>query len=263
MTCPDPLTSRTPTSPMMDGRSPRIHLFLTIWTLLLIGLVLVEIRRLPPGLTVLLVPYLALMARHWIGRLRKRDQIEPAMPLDDAAESPSDDEPRRTCRLLRIWRLFRLRRLPKPASPRPTEEPATPPSRRGRARRTRAPQGEPLAASWVQVRPGRFVRIEEMQPEHPPTDDSRPDDPHGATPSDEPGAPLEAGSTPADADAEVCESKIEIEASHADQDPTGAIVPEVRGEGSDGSPGSTAKPPTSGRAIGMGRGCVVPGGSAT
>jgi hypothetical protein len=56
MTFPDPLSSRTPTSPMMDGRSPRIHLSLTIWTLLLIGLVLVEIRHLSPGLTVLLVP---------------------------------------------------------------------------------------------------------------------------------------------------------------------------------------------------------------
>jgi hypothetical protein len=44
---------------MKDGRSPRIHLSLTIWTLLLIGLVLVEIRHLPPGVTMLLVPYLA------------------------------------------------------------------------------------------------------------------------------------------------------------------------------------------------------------
>ena len=93
MTCPDPLSSRTPTSPMMDGRSPRIHLSLTIWTLVLIGLVLVEIRRLPPGLTVLLVPYLALMARHWIGRLRQRDSDRAGDPLDDAGGSPSDDEP--------------------------------------------------------------------------------------------------------------------------------------------------------------------------
>src|SRR4051794_40193902 len=88
-----PALSPSPSSPMLDGRSPRIHLSLTIWTLLLIGLVLVKIRHLPPGLTVLLVPYLALMARLWIGRLRKRNQIEPAMPLSDAAGSPSDDEP--------------------------------------------------------------------------------------------------------------------------------------------------------------------------
>ena len=247
---------------MIDRRSPRIHLFFTIWTLLLIGLVLVEIRRLPPDLTVLLVPYLAVMALHWVGRLCKLDRIEPAMPFGDAAESLSDDEPHERADSPGAGGCSDSDDSPMPAPPRPAEEPATPPSRRGRARRTRAPQGELLAASWVQVRPGRFVRIEEMQTEHP-ADDSRLDDPHGATPSDEPGAPLDAGSTPADADAQVCESKIEVEASHADQDPTGAIVPEVRGEGSDGSPGSTAKPPTSGRAIGMGRGCVVPGGSAT
>jgi hypothetical protein len=249
---------------MMDGRSPRIHLSLTIWTLLLIGLVLVEIRRLPPGLTVLLVPYLALMARHWIGRLRQRDQIEPAISLDDSPASPSEDEPDERADSSGSDGRSGDDDSPQQASPRPTEEPATPPSWRGRARRPRALQVEPLAASWVQVRPGRFVRIEEVSPEH--ADDSRPDEPHGATPCDVPGAPLEAGSTSADADAEVCESEIEVEASHAGQDPTGAIVPEVRGEGSaesDGSPGSTAKPPASGRAIGIGRGCVVPGGTAT
>src|SRR5262245_4050938 len=79
--------SRTPTSPMLDGRSPRIHLALTIWTALLIGLVLVEIRRLPPGLTALLVPYLAVTAWLCLTRLRQREHAEPAMSLDDTAAS--------------------------------------------------------------------------------------------------------------------------------------------------------------------------------
>jgi hypothetical protein len=222
---------------MMDSRSPRIHLSLTIWSLLLIGLVLVEIRHLPPGLTVLLVPYLALMSRHWVGRLRQRGQIEPALPLGDAAESPSDDELEERADSSGSPGRSGYDDSPQPASPHPTEELVTLPSRRGRARRTKAPQVEPIAASWVQIRPGRFVRVDEVAPE-PPADDSRPDEPHGATPSDEPGTPLEAGSTSADADAEV--SRSEVEANHAGPDPTEAIVPEVRGEGSDGSPDRSA-----------------------
>ena len=155
---------------MMDDRSPRIHLTLTIWTLLLIGSVLVEARRLPPGLTVLLLPYLVLMAWHWMSRLRRRGSGEPAISRDGAAGSPSDDEsdecadspgsddcpgsinlPSRHCR---------------PAS----GAGFAPSSRRGRARRRpKAHEPEPSAASWVQVRPGRFVRVEEISPEHSPT----------------------------------------------------------------------------------------------
>ena len=242
MTCPDPLSSRTPTSPMMDGRSPRIHLCLTIWTLLLIGLVLVEIRHLPPGLTVLLVPYLALMARHWIGRLRQRDQIEPAMPLDDAAGSPSDDEPDECADSSGSGDRSGYDDSPQPASPRPTEEQATPPSRRGRARRRpRAPEVEPLAASWVQVRPGRFVRVEEMSSEHPADEsggDSRPDEPHGATPPDEPGATLEAGSIPAATDTDVTESESGVD--HVYRDVAETIVPEDREIGEEAIAGSLA-----------------------
>jgi hypothetical protein len=78
----------------------------------------------------------------------------------------------------------------------------------------------------VQVQPGRFVRVEEMSPEQPAEEsdsDSPPDEPQ----SDMPGAPVEADSPAADADAEVLESG--VEANHAGQDPTEAIVPEVRG----------------------------------
>src|SRR5262245_33330077 len=151
---------------MMDGRTPRIHLCLTIWTLLLIGVVLVEIRHLSPVLTVLLLPYLAVMARHWIIRLRQRDQIELAMPLGDAADAPFDDESDARADSPGSGGRSDYDDSPQPASPRPTDEPATPSSRRGRARRRpKAPQVEPLAASWVQVQPGRFVRIQERSSE--------------------------------------------------------------------------------------------------
>ena len=214
---------------MTDGRSPRIHLFLTIWTLLLIGLVLVEIRRLLPELTVLLVPYLALMASHWIGRLRQRGRNEPVMPRHDKVGSPSDNELDECADSPTSIDRSGCDDCPMPVSLHPIEEPAPPPSRRGRARRRpRAPEAEPSASSWVQVRPGRFVRVEEMSQEHPDDEagsDSRPDEPHELTPLDEPGAPLEAISIPADADAEVSESQVQAEANHADEDVTEPIAP--------------------------------------
>jgi hypothetical protein len=67
-----------------------------------------------------------------------------------------------------------------------------------------------------------------MPPEHPADEtdgDSRPDDPHGATPSDEPGATLEVGSILADADANVSESEVEIKARNAGPDATDATAP--------------------------------------
>ena len=93
-------------------------------------------------------------------------------------------------------------------------------------RRPRAPLVEPLSASWVQVQPGRFIRVEEMSPEQPADEtgsDSRLDEPDGATPSAEPGAPLEPGSPAAVADAEVSES--EVQANHADEDVANATAP--------------------------------------
>jgi hypothetical protein len=215
---------------MMDGRSPRIHQCLTIWTMLLIGLVLVEIRHLPPVLTVSLVPYLAFMARHWIGCLRKREQVEPAMLIDEAAGSPSDNEPDECAVSPGSDGRSGYDDSSQPASPRPTEELAVPPSRRGRARRrSKAPEAESLAASWVQVGPGRFVRVEERPLEQTADEsdgDSRPDDPHGTTPSDELGALLAADSIPADADADVSESEDEV--NHIGQDATEAIAGDLQ-----------------------------------
>ncbi len=142
---------------MLNGQSPRIQLSLTIWTLLLIALVLVEIRHVPAGLTVLLVPYLVLMAWHWMRRLRHRDHGEPALSLDDAAESPSDDGPDQRADSPGPAEHSGYNDSPLPASLRPTEEQATLPSRRGRARRrSSTPEGESLAASWVQIRPGQL-----------------------------------------------------------------------------------------------------------
>jgi hypothetical protein len=212
---------------MTDGRSPRIHPALALWTLVLIGLVLAEVGHLQPGLTVLLVPYLALMAGHWVGRLRKRAHGVTAMPLDDAADRPCDDEPADCADSPGSGGRAGCDDPPEPGSPHPTDGQATPPSRRVRARRRpRAPEAGPLAASWVQVRPGRFVRVEEMPPEHPadePAGDSRPDESDGVTPSEEPVATLEAGQTPADADTE--ESGSEVEVSQANEVATDATVP--------------------------------------
>ena len=213
---------------MTDGRSPRIHLFLTIWTLLLIGLVLVEIRHLPPGLTVLLVPYLALMARHWVGRLRPPGRIEPAILRDDAAGSPSDDEPDECVDSPTSIDRSGCGDCPMPVFLHPAEEPSPPPLQRSRSRRRpRAPEVEPSAASWVQIGPGRFIRVEEKVPEHPADEsgsDSRPDEPHGATPPDESGSSLEAVSIPADDDTNLSESQVQIEVLVASQDAAGATV---------------------------------------
>lgn len=228
MTFPVPLSPRTPASPMKDGRSPRIHLSLMIWTLLLIALVLVEIRHLPPGLTVLLVPYLALMARHWVGRLRQPSQIEPAMPRDDVAGSPPDDEPDDCADSLGSDGCSSSDDYPSPTSPPPTEEPAPPPSRRNRVRRRpRTPEAEPPAASWMQIQPGRFVRVEELQPgdlADAPNGDSQPNEFHGATPLDEPEATLEAVSIPSDDDTDLSESRVRIEVPIACQDAAGATT---------------------------------------
>ena len=213
---------------MKDGRSPRIHLSLTIWTLLLIGLVLVELRHLPSGLTVLLMPYLAVMTRHWVGRLRQPGHVEPAMPREGGAESPPDDEPDQCADPLGSDGCSGCDDSAEPASPRPTKEPATSPSRRGRVRRrTKAPEAEPSAASWVQVQPGRFVRVEEMSQEQladAPDGNSRPHEPHDSTPLDVPGAPLEAVSIPADADADVSESLVQTEAPVANQNTAGSTA---------------------------------------
>jgi hypothetical protein len=193
---------------MMDGRSPLIQLSLAIWTLL-ISLVLVEIRRLPPGLTVLLVPYLALMARYWIGRLRQPGQIEPAIPRDDEAGSPPDDEPdecadspmsidRSGCDDCTVAVSFH-----------PTEEPAPQPSRRGRARRRpRAPEVESSAASWAQIGPGRFIRVKEKVPEHPADEsdgNACPDEPYLAMSHDGVDTAPEADPISTDADAVIPE----------------------------------------------------------
>jgi hypothetical protein len=215
---------------MMDGPSPRIHLCLTIWTLLLIGVVLVESRHLPLSLTVLLVPYLALMARHWVGRLRQRGDAEPATFLVDAAGSPDEDESDERADSPGSGGRFGYDNSPQPALLRPAEVKLTLPSRQVRTRRRpKTPQAEPLsAASWVQVQPGRFLRVQEMAPAQPADEtdnDSRPDEPDGAPPSAEPGAPLEAGSPAAEADAEVSES--EVQANHADEDVADATAPTV------------------------------------
>src|SRR5262249_15111345 len=123
---------------------------------------------------------------------------------------------------------------PMPESPRPTEEPVTPPSRRTRARRTKAPQVEPLGASWVQVRPGRFVRVDEMAPVPPATEadrDSRFDEPLARVTPD-------AGSIPAETETAVAEPEPEVNDNDKDAARTG--VPADREIGGEPIAGSLA-----------------------
>jgi hypothetical protein len=227
---------------MLDARSPRIDLSLTIWTPLLIGLVLVEIRRLPPGLTALLVPYLVLMARQRIIRLRQPDRGDPEISLDDAAETPAHDEPEGCADSPGSGDRSGCDDAPMPKSPRPIEEPVTPPSRRTRTRRrTRTPEPEPSAASWVQIRPGRFVRVDEMAPVHPADGadgDSRFDEPHGAPSSDESGVTPDAGSIPAETETAVAEPEPEVNDDDKDAARTG--VPEVQEIGEEATSGAPA-----------------------
>jgi hypothetical protein len=221
---------------MKDGRSPRIHLSLSIWSVLLIGLVLVEIRHLPHGLTMLLLPYLAMMARHWIVRLRQRNPIEPAMPREDAAGSPSQDEPDECTDPLGSDGCSSYDEFPQRILALPAEEQGTPSSRRTRARRRpKAPEPEPVAASWVQVGPGRFVRALEVSPE-PPADE--PGDPHGAPAPDEPYATSETRSIAEVADAVVPESEPEV--NHAEKDAAEVIVPQEREIGDEATSGALA-----------------------
>ena len=242
MSCPDPLASQAPSSPMMDDRSPRIRLTLSIWTLVLIGSVLVEARRLPPGLTALLVPYLVLMAWHWMSRLRRRGSGEPAIWCDGAAGSPSDDESGECADSPGSGDRPGSINPHQPASADPPAEQASPRSRRGRARRrVKAHEPEPLAASWVQVQPGRFVRFEEISPEHAVDESgggSRIDAPHGATPLAETAVTPEAGSIPAATETAVTESESGVD--HVYRDVAETIVPEDREIGEEAIAGTVA-----------------------
>jgi hypothetical protein len=194
---------------MMDRRSPWIHLALTVWTVMLVGLVLVEIGRLPLGLTAVLVPYLTLTAWHWIGHLRQPEPTEPALLSDDTVESPADIQPDEAADSPGSGDCPGNGDASMTTLSRPTEESIAPPTRWGRARRrSRALEPEPSSASWVQVRPGRFVRVDEMAPEHPAEGsggDTRIEEPHGDTSPDTPGLTPDAGSIPNDADSIVVE----------------------------------------------------------
>src|SRR5262249_55870254 len=155
----------------------------------------------------------------WISCLRQRDHVHPSMSLHDAGGSPGDDDPDECANSPGSGGRSGCDDAPQPASLCSTEEPATPPSRRTRTRRRpKTPQVESSAASWVQVQPGRFIRVEEMSPEQPADEaesDSRPDEPDVETSSAELGAPVEADLPAADADAEVLEPG--VEADHAGQ----------------------------------------------
>jgi hypothetical protein len=191
---------------MTDGWPPRTARLLTTWTLLLLGLVLVEIRHLPPVLAALLVPYLALMTWHGVSGLRRRAMIGQDDGADSEAGSPGTAETTEMA-----------------ATPVPDPDPASDdlplPPRRGRTRRRpRTPETEPSAASWVQVQPGRFVRVEET---------TSPDQPDDIPPSD-PGATQEAVLTPEVLDPEVIEPEVEVPYEPS-QDTSG---PEDQGEGS-------------------------------
>lgn len=223
---------------MTDGRPPRIARFLTAWTLLLLGLVLVEIRYLPPVLATLLVPYLALMAWYWIGGFRRRATSGTTEAREGGFRSPSDDGAGDEANFPEAAELSGTDSIPGPDSDPPSDGHSVPTSpRRGRSRRRpRTPEPGPSAASWVQVQPGRFLRVEEPSPPDQP-DDSPPPDPEETQ-----GVAL----TPWVPDAESAEP--EIESPHeSDQDSSGLEdqgagsadprdVPNIRADEAKGDP---------------------------
>jgi hypothetical protein len=171
------------------------------------------------------------MSRHWVGRLRQRAPIQAVMPLDDADGSSSDDERQGCTDRPGIGDCSGGDDSPIPAPVRPDEEPVTP-SRRSRARRRpRVPEAEPSAASWVQVGPGRFVRVEEMAPERPADEsdgNGRPVEPYEGLSHDEVETTPEGDSISADTGTVASEP----ETNDTDRDATNAMIPEQPGEGS-------------------------------
>ena len=157
---PDPAS--TPTS-------DRLATVLMVWTGSLTVLVLAVVRNLPPVLTVLLLPYLALVAWHLLARSGRRPTRLQPLPVDPegvhrASASPevvacpppggSDErvEASGSCE----------------PNPPPTGSPGSPRGNAGRVRGRR--RGDPSlhAASvpvpWVRVGPGRYIRGEAPDP---------------------------------------------------------------------------------------------------
>jgi hypothetical protein len=194
---------------MTDGWRPRTALILMPWTLLLLGLVLVEIRHLPPVLAALLVPYLALMAWHGAAGLRRRTVIGQMEPHEGGSQSRSDDGADDEADSPVTAGLSGTGAIPVPDPSPPSDGQTLPmPPRRGRARR-RPPTPEPSSASWVQVQPGRFLRVEEPSPPDQP-DDSPPPDPEATQ-----GAVL----TPEVSDPEAAEPEALHEPAQINSDP--------------------------------------------
>ena len=209
--------------------------------MLLLGLALAESRRLPPGLALLLVPYLALMAGHWIGHLLRRRGGVPWKLRESPAGSPdgedlgTGDEPSRPDdppdEVVAAGPDARPEggdsSRPAPASP-PDGLPTSEPRRARTRRRQRIAEAGPQAASWVQVQPGRFVRVEEMPPE--PANDEH----DGGQQPGEPDEAQGAGSS-AEADAETPgpgpEPATEVEEETMDGVEESGCAPEGRGEG--------------------------------
>ena len=196
---------------MTDGWPPRTARLLTAWTLLLLGLVLVEIRHLPPVLAALLVPYLALMAWHRAAGLRRRTMIGQMEPHEGGSQSRSDGGADDEVDSPGTAELSGTDAISVPDSDPPSDGLTLPtPPRRGRARRRpRTPEPGPAVASWVQVQPGRFLRVEEPSPPDQP-DDSPPPDPEATQ-----GAVL----SPEDPDPEAAEPEALHEPAQVNSDP--------------------------------------------
>jgi hypothetical protein len=187
----------------------------------LLGLVLVEIQHLPPVLAALLVPYLTLMALYWIAGLRRRTMIGQMEPQEGGSQSRPEERADSQTDSPGTAETTETAAIPVP-DPDPTSDglPLPPPSRRGRGRRRpRTPEPGPCVASWVQVQPGRFIRVEE------PTPPNQPDN----SPQSDPDATQEAVLTPEVPDPDAAEPEVE---SEAQQEPTqGTCDREDQGEG--------------------------------
>jgi hypothetical protein len=193
--------SPIPPAAMTDGPSPRTALLLMTWTVGLLGLVLVHIHDLPFGLAVLLVPYLALMVRHWSGGLRRRTIETRPRPHEDPGGFGCADGAGQDANHSGPVACTGETDAPTPGpgvNSTAEEYPMPTPVRRSRSRR-RADSPEPVQpdSTWVRVQPGRYIRAVQ------PVSQDRHVDESDTSPSRDPeSAREEAGGPPAEAEVE-------------------------------------------------------------
>jgi hypothetical protein len=155
--------------PVITSASRRLARVLMIWTGVLIVLVVVGMRSLPPTLIWLILPYLALVAWH----LLAFSELRPANPLPTTTDSASDPIASHDPQVVGCppqggpdeWAESSDSHEPSSAPADTSGSPQVNPRKvRGRRRGKPTPPSEPVPASWIQVGPGKYVRGEEPDP---------------------------------------------------------------------------------------------------